>query len=456
MPTRRIAGGTRGSSAQIGRALFALYCVDAAFDFRSKLEAGNGIQVVLAVFSCLAFTLFALNARETKNSLPRLRRVAWTWWVYLATTPVIAYMRGVPAAHFLRIVLPLILMGTSLMMGYILLNESKANAPLIFKGLFYSSLCSGIVHLIQGVSTGRGLDDVRYYIASPLLILMVSFTLYRLLIEGLKSGLLNLIALVSGMLIIFFSVTRTYLVSLGAIVLAIGLILFRPPKWLKGDRRREVFRNLVLISLVLGTLSVVIVVVFPSVIQHWSARSSSLGTHDPTALTRIAEAAGELEAMTVDASHLLLGSGIGSEHKFDERYLIGVAEVAHEGEESNYAPGHIGWVYQFYVSGLLLGWVYPFILIVAIWKGNSPSSPYLARLAGVALIAVFVTSFFGNVLGDRAGGIAVGLLMALSLYGAESPVKVRGVRRISGRNIDSKPIRPVVSLSGNLDSAREN
>jgi hypothetical protein len=456
LPVRSGVKTTRSSSEQIGRTLFALYCVDAAFDFHSQADSGNTLQITLGIFSLLAFVLFALNARRTIGSLPLLRRVVWIWWIYLATTPVVAYLRGFPYTHFLRVALPEVLMGTSLIMGYILLSESRNNAGLIFKGIFYSSCLSSIVHLIRGFSMGLGLDEVRYYIASPLLIVMVSFALYRLLFEGSRSGLFNLVALCGGLMIIFLSVTRTYFVSVGSILVAIGMILLRPPKWLKRGLQRRIFWNLLLISLVLAFMVGLVVVVFPSVLEHWSSRSSSLGTQDPTALTRIAEAAGEVEAMTADTSHLLIGSGLGSEHKFDERYLIGIAAAAHEATEDNYAPGHIGWIYQFYASGILLGWVYLFVFFVAIWKGNSSRGPYIARMAGVALIAVLVTSTFGNMLGDRSGGIGVGLLIALSLYGAEDTGKMRKVRRIVQPKFEVQPFRHTDGLSGSLQSANEN
>ena len=430
MPVPSAVTSMRSSSERIGRSLFMLYCVDAAFDFPSKQDSGNEIQVTLSVFSLLAFALFALNARRTNSSLNLLRRVAWMWWLYLATTPVIAFLRGYQFSHYLRIALPEVLMGTSLMMGYILLSESKENATLIFKGLFYSSVLSSIVHLIHGFSMGLSLEQVRYYIASPLLIVMVSFALYRLLFEGARSGAFNLFALGGGLLIIFLSVTRTYFVSIASILLTVGLILFRPPSWLKRRLQRRIFWNLLLVSLVLAVLVAVVVVAFPGVLAHWTARSSTLGIQDPTALTRIAEAAGEIEAMRADPSHLFLGSGIGSEHELDERYLIGVSEVAHDVDETSYTPGHIAWVYQFYASGLLFGWVFPFVFLIAIWKGNSSTSPYIARMAGVGVVAVFVTSSFGNMLGDRAGGIGVGLLIALSLYGVKNTGRKRQVRRI--------------------------
>jgi hypothetical protein len=441
----------RSSSGSIGRTLFGLYCLDAALDFHSFENTSNTFQVALGIFSCLAFALFALNARRTKCSLPLLRRVAWLWWLYLATTPLIAYLRGYSFTHYLRVALPEFLMGTSLMMGYILLNESKDNAGLIFKGLFYASICSSVIHVVRGFTAGYSLEDVRYFIASPLLIIVISFALYRLLFEGARSGLLNLIALGGGLLVIFLSVTRTFLVSIAVIVIGIGIVLIRPPKWLKMRLRRRIFWNLLLISLVLGMLTSIVLIAFPSVVEHWSVRSSSLGTQDPTALTRVAEAAGEIEAMTADASHLLLGSGIGSEHKMDERYLIGIAADAHEATEDNYAPGHIGWVYQFYASGLLFGWVYLFVFFVAIWKGNSSQSPYVARMAGVAVITVFITSAFGNLLGARSGGIGMGLLIALSLYGVKSTGKAPKVRRILRRRIQL-PQLPSPVISGGLQS----
>ncbi len=456
LPVRSGVKSTRSSSEKIGRTLFALYCADAAFDFHSQADTGNGLQVTLGIFSLVAFALFALNARRTTGSLPLLRRIVWIWWIYLATTPVVAYLRGFPFTHYLRVALPEILMGTSLMMGYILLSESKNNAGLIFRGIFYSSVLSSIVHLFRGFSMGLGLDELRYYIASPLLVIVISFALYRLLFEGARSGLFNLAALGGGLIIIFLSVTRTYFVSIGSILVAIGVILLRPPQWLKRRLQRRIFWNLLLISLVLTILSGVVVVAFPSVLEHWSSRSSELGIQDPTTLTRIAEAAGEIEAMRADTSHLLIGSGLGSEHRFDESYLIGITAAAHEDVANNYAPGHIGWIYQFYASGILLGWVYLFVFFVAIWKGNSARAPYIARMAGVALIAVLVTSSFGNMLGARSGGIGVGLLIALSLFGAEDTGKKRKDRRIVRPRFALQPFRPTDGLSGSLQSVNEN
>lgn len=447
------ASSARYSSASIGRALFGLYCLDAALDFHSSEDAGNTFQVCLGVFSCLMFALFALNARRTKSSLTLLGRIAWLWWLYLATTPLVAYFRGYDFTHYLRLALPQFLMGTSLMMGYILLSESKANAALIFKGLFYSSLCSSIIHVCRGYALGYSLENVRYFIASPLIIVMVSFALYRMLFEGAKSGLLNLIALAGGLTIVFFTVTRSYFASIASVLLGIGLILLRPPSWLKRNLRRRIIWNLVLLSGLLGSIAVGMVIAFPDVLSHWSARSSTLGAQDPTTLIRIAEASGEIQAMRSDLSHLLIGSGIGSDHKYDERYLIGLPEVKDDAMGLNYAPGHIGWVYQFYTAGLLLGWVYLFVFAVAIWKGNSVQTPYIARMAGITVIGVFVASTIGNMLGDRAGGIGMGLLIALSLYGVDSADESPGKQRHLRRQVTFRsPPSPVLNANSHRGS----
>ncbi|KAA6455599.1 hypothetical protein DYQ86_27495 [Acidobacteria bacterium AB60] len=437
--SRTALSSTRYSSESIGRILFGLYCLDAAVDFHSSEEAGNTYQVVMGSLSCLAFILFALNARRTKAALPRLRRVTWLWWIYLASTPLVAYMRAYGYMHYLRVALPQFLMGTSLIMGYILLNESRKNSVLIFKGLFYCSLISTVIHLIQGLTSGYSVENLRYFIASPLLIIMVSFSLYRLIFEGARSGLLNLTALTSGLGIVCFTVTRTFYASLASILLSIAVVLIRPPAWLKRRMRRRTVWNLLLFSAILGLLGAAMVITFPDVLSHWSERSSTLGTRDATTLIRISEAAGEIETMESDTSHLLLGSGLGSEHKYDERFLIGVSEAKEEAAGVNYSPGHVGWIYQFYASGLLLGWVFLFVFAFSIWKGNSPRASYVGRMAGIALIAVFVTSTFGNMLGERSGGLVVGFLIALALYSIEGQEEQKTSRIVRAVRMSTLP-----------------
>ncbi len=405
---------------KLNRVFFVLYCTAAALDFHSQEQGGTNWQIAVSLVSTIAFALFVINARRTAKKFRSLTRITWLWWVYLASTPCIAYWRGVPIGHYLRILLPSLFLGESLIIGLLLLSDSAQNARLIFRGLFYASAVSAVVYLVRGLSMGLELLDVRYYILSPLLIVLFSFSLCRLLFEGPRAGIINVLGLGGSLMIIFLSVTRTFFAGIGVVLLFLVLAWLRPPVWVTTRVRHRLRINLLGIGVVLTVLAATVFTVFPAVLEHWSERSSTLGTKDPTALTRIAEAAGEIAVIRSDKSHLLFGSGIGADHKNDVRYLIGVQALVGEDYSSyTFSPGHIGWVYQFFTSGLLFGWVLPFVFLFAIWKANHRGAPYIARLAGIALVAALAITTLGNMLGDRGAGVGLGLLIALALHGDE-------------------------------------
>ncbi len=436
------SGAAATFSRQMNGRLFLLYCTAAAADFHSSKQGGTAWQVAVSFISTLAFVLFLLNARRPRARLRSLQRITWLWWIYLATTPFIAFWRDVPAGHYLRIMLPTLLMGESLIMGLLLLSESEDNARLIFRGLFYASAVSSVVYLVRGLTMGLGLQNVRYYILSPLLIVLFSLALCRLLFEGAKAGLINIVGLAGSLMIIFLSVTRTYFAGIGVILLLLAFALLRPPAWLNQKVRHRLKRNLLGLTGALIILAAIAIAAFPGVVAHWSERNASLGAQDPTALTRIAEAAGEIQAMKKDKSHLFFGSGIGAEHKNDPRYLIGVSALVGEDYSAyTFSPGHIGWVYQFFTSGLLMGWVLPFIFLFAIWKGNMHDAPYIARLAAIAVAAALAITTLGNMLGDRGAGLGLGLLIALALHGERN--RRNGAQRARrGQNTRFLPAQP--------------
>lgn len=444
LPVDPVADLRPGSSfaQKLNRVLFLLYCTAAALDFHSQEQGGTAWQIAVSIVSTVAFTLFVINARRPLHKLRSLTRITWLWWIYIATTPCIAYWRGVPAGHYIRILLPTVLLGESLIIGLLLLSQSEQNARLIFRGLFYAAAVSSVVYLVRGLSMGLALLEVRYYILSPLLIVLFSFSLCRLLFEGAKAGIINVVGLVGSLIIMFLSVTRTYFAGIGIILLFLAYAWLRPPVWINARVRYRLRKNLLGVAAVLVILATIVFAVFPAVLAHWSERSSTLGTQDPTALTRIAEAAGEIEVMKSDKSHLLFGSGVGAEHKNDVHYLIGVHALLGEDYAAyTFSPGHIGWVYQFFTSGLLLGWVLPFLFLFAIWKGNQRGAPYVARLAAIAVAAALAITTLGNMLGDRGAGLGLGLLIALAIHGEAqtAPAGSRKRKLMQDRDPFAKP-----------------
>lgn len=423
IPAQRAESTTQ----RMDRALFIVFCAAAAFDFRSDVGAKSNVQVCLGIMACIAFGLLMMNTRRPPRDLPLLRRMTWLWWVYLAGTLMVALLRGVAPVHYLRTIFPYLLLGEGMIIGYFLLAEREENAVRMFRVLFYTAAISSIVFLIKGLSMGRPMEELRYFIISPLLTVLFAFATFRLIFEGAKAGWMNYVALALAMGIMFLSVSRTFVLCLLSIIIAVIYTVVRPPAWLGSRLRRRILVQMLRGAIIVPLLAAGLFVVFPNILGKWTDRSSIIGSQDPTALTRVAEAAWEFEAMTSDASHFVLGSGIGADHGNDPRYLLGVVAAKEEGSAGHvYFPGHIVWPYELFASGIVMGWVLLVMFVVAIWRGCSRQSSYISRMAAIAVLAVLVESTLGNILFYRGGGIGLGLLFALCLYGPGKQRKARG------------------------------
>ncbi len=439
------------TTQRMDRALFIVFCGAAAFDFRSDLGANSTIQICLGIMACIAFGLLMMNTRRPPRDLPLLRRMTWLWWIYVASSMLVAIIRGVAPLHYLRTIFPYVLLGEGMIIGYFLLAKREENAVRMFRVIFYTAAISSIVFLIKGLSTGRPMEELRYLIISPLLTVLFAFAAFRLIFEGVKAGWMNYVALALAMGIMFLSVSRTFILCLLAVISAVVYSVVRPPAWLGGKLRRRILGQMLRGAIILPLLGVGLIAVFPSILGRWTDRSSIVGTQDPTALTRISEAAWELEAMTSDASHFVLGSGIGSDHANDPRFLLGVVEAKEEASSGHvYFPGHIVWPYELFASGIVMGWVLLIMFLVAIWKGCSRQSSYVSRMAAIAVLAVLVESTLGNILFYRGGGIGLGLLFALCLYGPGEQRKGGGRNRSFRRRFREEDFNPNVVQTRDL------
>jgi|GEM_PF-4004228 len=423
---RQFVRPVEDSRTQISRGLFVFFCSVTSVDFKS-LTAGSGsaFQIALGILTTFTFILFVINAARPKYRSKVLSSVTWLWWVFLISTPFVAVYRNVPMAHFVRTVLPQFMMGESLAMCLILFGQDERNKDFVFKCLFYASAVSAVVNAVNGFSSGKSIDVIRYFILSPVLTVNFGMALCRLLVEGRKAGVINIMSLLGGLVLLYLSQTRSYIGVIGAILLGIMIMLLRPPTWLSRRVRNNVWKNLTVAAVMLVVASVSVIIIFPTVLTGWQSRTSTLGSQDPTALTRIAEAAGEIEAMEADLDHLVIGSGFGSDHIYDATFLIGVPaddREAGRNEPTDY-PGHIVWPYQFYAAGLLFGWAVPLIIAITIWCGYSRFSSYTSRIATIVLGGVLIQMSFGNILGDRSGGMTLGLLIALALH--KTPLEKR-------------------------------
>ena len=419
---------------------FVIFCVVAAFDFRGQ-QAGGAIQVALSAVTTLAFVIIVIAPHRRRFDYPVLRRVALIWWVSIVASIPVALWRSVPKGHYGHTLIPELLFGESLIVALILIGQDKRNIRFIYDGLFYSAFISSCVTFLNGaLAFDLTLDTVRYQIASPLLPILFTFALGRLLFEGPSAGWKNFAGMGWAIVIMFLSVTRTFIVQIAGTLVLVMFALIFPPSWIGQSVQRRTRRNLVAIAVLGALVGVGVTLAFPTILERWTSRNQNIGSQDPTGLARIAEASGEISIMQHDPSIMVFGAGVGADHKWNDVYVAGVAAL----EEMNYddmvyAPAHIAWVSGFFMHGLLLGWAFPVVLFIGLWQGNRRSSPYIARLAGITIIAVIMIATFGNPFMDRSGGLGIGLLVALSLAAprpleAEEPNALRKRQNIDLRS----------------------
>jgi hypothetical protein len=396
--------------------LFWIYCLSSALDFKG--QGGGAFQVLLFSASSISFACFLIGPSEkTPQSRPTLRNVSSLWWLYLLISFVVAVSWNYSITNYGRALLPTLLMGESLYIGQRLLRRDPANVQLLIRGIYFASIVSSIVYIVNGfVFVGLTIETARYYIASPLLVPLFGLSLWPLVIGGFRSNNIRAITLLYALLVMFLSVTRTYLVAMGCVILCFAPMLVLSPAWFTRRVRSGAGRSVGILGISLVVFATSTLVLFPSVGDSWRLRTSVIGSGDATGLARIAQASGEISQMRSSIARTIFGSGIGSNYRMDENYLKGIP--AFEGAnltEEDFEPAHIIWVYQLYATGLLMGWVLPFIFLIVLWTGLRKRSSYPVFMATSIIAGLIAVSTFGNVLGDRSGGAVLGLLIVIAL-----------------------------------------
>lgn len=422
---------------------FWAFCIASGLDFRSK-TAGGTIQLVLFIVSTLAFTVVLLTARRPDLTNVRLLyRVTFSWWLYLLVSLPVALYWSVSPMNYFKAVVPSLLMGESLILGLLMIAALPANVEVIMEATYWACLISSVVFFVNGLFfLGYNLNDARFRITSPLLTSLVAISLWRYCWRKDGRQLLYLLSFGFALIVMYFSVTRTYIIAVACALLTFVPVHFLKRPWYSRELRRTTAKRLGGLSVVLVALVAGVLLAFPSTASNWVGRTSTIGETDPTALSRLAESAGELEQMQTSATRFLIGSGIGSDHSIDNVYLKGVAAWAGDDtiNDAIWEPGHVLWPYQFYATGIFLGFLLPGILLLALWKGVAARDTYLPFVAASAIAGIFAESTFGNILGARSGGTMLGLLLAVAL--SRASIKGEPSKAIGADAADAGHVRP--------------
>jgi hypothetical protein len=267
-------------------------------------------------------------------------------------------------------------------------------------------------------------ENVRYQIISGSIPLICAYGFAGILSRGRRFALL---AILLAVVIVFISVTRTYIIVFGVSAL-ICLYSY-------SNTSSRLFGSLVLV--IAGSiLMVTLTEVFPDILGRWSYRLlSSEHSFDLSAAYRLAEAQYQLQRLWSDLAGLLFGFGHAAETGLagdNVRYIVSelgrraIEDYHHLGYGDNFYVGLL------YVGGLVAGLPVLVALFRLLWKGlrharsrsMSPLDQFIliwgvSAFAGYLAYGVLAGSF-----GDRSISFFFGVSAGLVLLGLRSAPEV--------------------------------
>jgi hypothetical protein len=419
---RNLAAGKPERLSGLQRQLAFLFLAPWALDFRAEV-ANGGVGGNVFQFLILAISLFSAIAliATTKSGYRHQegwRRLMTLWAVFMVYSVVAGTLQGVAFSHLIRILLPFGLCMIGMAVGAILAMDARnLDALVLWIGVtaIVSEVWTAVYALLE---MGLTFDTVRYRILSSLIVYLIAVPACIFIYGQRKHMALSVAGFVLAGASVLLSQTRTELIVVFAVV---GVLFwyYRGHKHLATQRtarragKKSRLLPKVLAAVVLVVISgVVAIKANPDILDEFASRimAANNAQGDATALTRIAEGAGEIEAMRRSPSTMLFGLGLGSDHSWDVSYIIDIA--ADQGEDTDvWYPGHIGWLYQFYASGLLFGWVLPFVFLITIRNGWRSSNPLFGAVVVCVFFAYMFQGFLAHPMGSRAGAVACGLMI---------------------------------------------
>ena len=391
------------------------------FDFKKFEETeGTVIQIILLCMTLAFGGLYVLLEEQSSKISPyrsTLRRIVFIWWLYVAISPLPVFIWGVNIEQYLKVLLPFVLFGVALSV-MCSIERRMIEPSVVFNMLLWAGLLGPVWRVIYAIGvTDLSIETIRWQILHPCIPFLLGFGVAGYYLK--RHLVLSSIALLMGLSIAVLSVTRSYIITLFFIFVGIFALEIRKVSFLYGIRRMLRGGGVLRTSIIL-ILAIIIVVYFrPDIISVWVRRFSEHSTWngiDLTLITRIAEFKGQLNLLTSNYLTLLIGNGIGNNYHSDFSILTQLPFKVDE--DINWFSGHSTWIYTFFSSGLLLGPVFPLVLIIGAKNGYKAATQQFKTIHSACNVTAFIVfmSYFGqsftsNLLHERYGALILGVVV---------------------------------------------
>ncbi len=408
--------------------LYWIFCFSFAFDFRGE-KGGSAVQYLFLALALGSGVLTILTTPKGLRSSPT-NIMSAVWWVYLGSTILVALLSGVDASQYVRCVLPALLFGLALNLGQCLAVRNFS-AEAILQPLLWSSIVSVFWRFINAVVIANiPIEQVRYEMLSPAIPLLFAAAVSAAFLAT-KLQPLSLIGGALALVSVLISVTRSYILTLIAALMAVGfamLLVLGAKYWTAHDLRKKMV-NVFSGGAIMAAALVILFFIQPVVFERWFERLFHDGggktQTDITLLTREAEAKTMIHLLEADPLRFIYGKGMGANYYWDSSYYPEFLQVYRNAEEFSmdyFLPGHSVWTYSLFSGGgyavvtyiFLFGW----LVIVGVRGGRQAvlmrsDSPHLAYLPFIVGVCYFSQTLTSNPFGERFSAQILGLCAAL-------------------------------------------
>lgn len=395
------------------------------FDYR-RAEGDTGSLVVimgLSNLSCGA-AFIVMQRFYNRNVIMFLL----PFWIFALHASIVGIARGqVPIAVFSQAMPILVFAQAALVCASY--PRSVEELRRLLTWIVVSGMAAASWKLIFALSYyGLTLETARYQVLSGATGLLFSYSLAAFLTGGRR---FMWVTLVLSLGVVFVAVTRTYIFMFFA---ATCITLLSLPVYVIVRRAMRFIWFAVAAAVALMTVEIAI----PELGARWTERlyhRSEVGV-DITALTRIAEAKGQIQRMQEDHFGLVFGFGMLGEMKWADEEVSTVQSITGgSGEEFGRGYGHNFYVGSIFVGGAVFGTL--MLLTISaiplrvmrklrrIFGDAEKEEVFLGAFSIAASACYFFFGFLGGTLGDRSMSLYYGATIGLCLHFLFMPTFLR-------------------------------
>jgi len=400
------------------------------FDFRGGGVAGPSLvqYLFLAVSSIGGLSVIVSGLILSRGRIITGSRfgsfVLLITLAFCAWAPV-ALVASSDTAHndFISVILPYLTYAQSLLAVLIALQSGTSERSLI-RIMLVVAVLSCAWRMVYALTLGGvELSSARWQILSPALPLILGASVAALSTKTQRPLAIFGIAYFLG--IVTLSITRGYLISLAAVLLA--TVLATRGRGSAMLAPRSLGRVAVVAISIALSLSVLALVLPPDVSQRWAGRltgEKSQSGEEVTLLYRLAQFKGQYDELTRNAVSLLAGRGFGANFVFDELLLSSLSFLAANEVIESTNGSDSTWGYPIFAHGFVLGPLFLGAFLFSVLRSLNRCRE--SQLSGRAAFPQFVVCFSlmgflgisltGNIFGERLGGVLIGALIALLIW----------------------------------------